>query len=117
MVCDVACGVPLGREPGCATLGVREGELEDKSVLDGTGLAGVAPLGGGGGRLIMVRSISSAVAQRCSRFGINALVIICSKAGVISGRNERKGGKEKILGLLLAASWCVSRRYIVAPSA
>src|SRR5579863_7867092 len=57
-----------------------------------------------GDKLIMAFSISAALLQRCSRTGERAFITICSKAGVMSGRKLRKGGKEKMLGLLLAAS-------------
>src|SRR2546421_11520491 len=68
---------------------------------------GIAPVGGTtliGGRLMMAFSISLALIQRCSIAGAKALMITCSKAIEISGRNVRTSGKAKILGLLLAAS-------------
>src|SRR5579859_2658890 len=69
--------------------------------------SGIEPVGGTTlivGRLIIALSISPAFDQRCSMVGDNAFMITCSKAIEISGRSERTGGNEKMLGLLLAAS-------------
>src|SRR6266487_2727823 len=92
----------------------RDGLLGVTLLLGVCGLArrdwpscGIAPVGGTtliGGRLMMAFSISLALIQRCSTPGANALMITCSKAIEISGRNVRTSGKAKILGLLLAAS-------------
>src|SRR6266480_1126123 len=62
-----------------------------------------------GGRFITARSISAALLQRCSIAGARAFITTCSKAGEMSGRRVRTGGKEKMPGLLLAASWWVNK--------
>src|SRR6266568_5974669 len=108
-----------GREPdGGPDIGL-DGPLPGVKGVETTPCA-IGPTGGTtltGARFKMARSSSIAVGQRCDRSGASALITICSKGPETSGRSERIGGKLKMLGLLFEASWRVSTRCIVAPSA